>query len=128
MFKIPALPWPILTVQHILCSLLGQQLFLPLRRLGLTQLGNQPRVWRPSTIPSTGACSSISSAPGLLPRMLQTGRGLPGVFFSHPALGGSTGITGKGTAALSWHEVDFSSLCQLCQHSKALWGATGNKP
>uniref|UniRef100_A0A8C0VKR3 Adaptor related protein complex 5 subunit zeta 1 n=1 Tax=Cyanistes caeruleus TaxID=156563 RepID=A0A8C0VKR3_CYACU len=34
----------------------------------------------------------------------------------------STGITGNGTAALSWPEVDFSPLCQLCQHSKALWG------
>lgn len=42
--------------------------------------------------------------------------------FSHPALGGSTGITGKGTVSLSWREVDFSSLCQLCQHSKAMWG------
>lgn len=44
------------------------------------------------------------------------------MWFSHPALGGSTGITGKGTATLSWREVDFSSLCQLCQRSKALWG------
>lgn len=44
------------------------------------------------------------------------------MWFSHPALGGSTGITGKGTAALSWPEVDFCPLCQLCQCSKALWG------
>lgn len=44
------------------------------------------------------------------------------MWFSHPALGGSTGITGKGTAAPSWPEVDFSSLFQLCQRSKALWG------
>lgn len=44
------------------------------------------------------------------------------MWFSRPALGGSTGISGKGTVALSWCEVDFSSLCQLCQCSKALWG------
>lgn len=106
---------------HSVCSLLGQLLFLPLRRLGVTQQGNQLRVWRPFAIPSTGACSSISCAPRPLPRMPQRGTSLPGVWFSPPALGGSTGITGKGTAALSWPGLDFSSLCQLCQHSEALW-------
>lgn len=85
----------------------------------MTQLGNQARVWRPFAIPSTRAPSSICSAPALLPRMPRRGRSLPGLCCSHPALGGSTGIPGKGTAALRW--ISLPSL-SFASAQRPLWG------
>lgn len=110
-----------------MCLLLGQLLFLPPRGLPVTQLSCRPLVWKLFTILSTRACSSIFSAPTLFPRMPRKGRRLLEetalrVWFSHPALGGSTGVTGNGTATLSLGEVVLISPVVALPNTQRTFG------